>query len=55
LWYEERPDKSRRFKQVDFSICCQKEKVKRPFLKKPPEFHENLLKGEDNTSKHFFT
>jgi len=53
LLYEERSDKCKRLKQVDFSLCCQKGKVQLPLLKKPPQFLQKLLKGEDTTSQHF--
>jgi len=33
LWYEERSNKCKRLKQVDFSLCSQKGKVQLPLLK----------------------
>ncbi|KAK7354399.1 hypothetical protein VNO80_19860 [Phaseolus coccineus] len=53
MWFEERAEKSRRSTEVQFSICCQKGKVKLPFLQRPPELLNNLLHDEDPRSKHF--
>jgi len=53
LWYEERSDKCKRLKQVDFSLCCQKGKVQLPLFMKPPQLLQKLFKGEDSTSQHF--
>ena len=38
---------------MKFSICCQKGKVKLPFLQRPPELLHNLLNGEDLRRKLF--
>jgi len=53
LWYEERAEKCNTSKEVQFSLCCQKGKVKLPLLKKPPDLLEALLNGEDHRSKIF--
>lgn len=53
VWYEERSEKTRRSKDVDFSICCLKGKIQLPFLEKPPELLFNLMSGEDGRSRHF--
>jgi len=55
LWYEERSDKCKRLKQVDFSLCCQKGKVQLPLLKKPPQLLQKLLKGERHYKPTFLT
>jgi len=55
LWYEERSDKCKRLKQVDFSLCCQKGKVQLPLLKKPPQLLQKLLKGERHYKPIFLT
>lgn len=53
VWFEERSEKSRSSKHIEFSICCQKGKVDLPLLKKPPHLLLSLINGSDKRSKHF--
>lgn len=53
VWYEERSEKTRSYRNVEFSICCQKGKVDLPHLKKPPQLLLSLIQGLDKRSKHF--
>ena len=43
LWYEERIVKSKRPKNLKFSVCCMEGKVKLPLLKKVPPLIDELL------------
>lgn len=53
VWFEERAEKVKRVKQVDFSICCLKGKVQLPLLERPPDLLLGLISGTDNRSNHF--
>lgn len=53
VWFEERSDKFRSTKEVQFSICCQRGNVLLPLLQKPPQLLYNLISGGDHRSQHF--
>lgn len=53
LWFEERVEKFKRINDVKFTLCCQKGKVKLPFLQGPPQLLMSLMFGKDERSNHY--
>ncbi|KAF7810575.1 helicase-like protein [Senna tora] len=53
LWFDERVNRSRAPKNLNFSMCCMQGKVKLPPVKRPPHVLDKLLTNKDSRSAHF--
>lgn len=53
VWFEERSEKKKTSSGVEFSIYCQKGKVKLPYLSRPPQLLWNLVHKVDPRANHF--
>ncbi|XP_072066977.1 uncharacterized protein [Arachis hypogaea] len=53
FWLSERVERDSTINRPVFTVCCSKEKIQLPYLRKPPDLLYNFINGHDSKSLYF--
>ncbi|RYR14011.1 hypothetical protein Ahy_B04g070693 isoform E [Arachis hypogaea] len=53
FWLSEHVERDSTINRPVFTVCCSKEKIQLPYLRKPPDLLYNLINGHDRKSLYF--